>query len=152
MASFLTGVVTGCLAIIGVVLTSYLTRKREHQADWRKTKLEHYREYVTALSGVVQGRLISAEAHERYADAVNSLMLVASGQVLEALYALLAETSSPNRSDEVHDCLLNDLLRAMREDIQPGDASELGLPAFRLTTVPPRAYLEHLSDAQQSQR
>ena len=78
MNALLTGVVTGCLAIVGVILTSYLTRKREHDADWRKTKLEHYREYVAALSGVIEGRSIPAAAHERYADALNALALVAS--------------------------------------------------------------------------
>ncbi len=145
MFSLISGVITGCLAIIGVILTSYLTRKREREAVLRQTKLEHYREYVAGLSGIVEGRAVSAEAHERYADAVNGLMLVASGRVLKALYSLLAETSSRNRSQEVHDALLNDLLKVMREDVLPGDADASELPPFRLTTVPPLAYRDMLS-------
>ncbi len=64
--------------LLVAVVTYVLTKKREHEADWRKAKLEHYREYVAALSAVVQGREITPSAQARYADAVNALTLVAS--------------------------------------------------------------------------
>ncbi|OXJ36013.1 hypothetical protein CFB82_12295 [Burkholderia sp. HI2714] len=144
MNALLTGVVTGCLAIVGVILTSYLTRKREYDADWRKTKLEHYREYVAALSGVIEGRSIPAAAHERYADALNALALVASGEVLAALYAYQDETTYRNadRSRATHDRLLNDLLRTMRDDVQPNTGKGVELPPFRLIGVPPLTYAD----------
>jgi len=43
--------VIGALAVAS--LTYIFTRRREHEADWRKMKLDHYREYIAALSGVV---------------------------------------------------------------------------------------------------
>ncbi|AIO70264.1 hypothetical protein [Burkholderia oklahomensis] len=147
MADLLSGAVTGLLPIVGVVVGALLTKKREHDADWRKSKLEHYREYMAALSGIVEGRNIEAAAHERYADAVNALMLVASARVLKALGALLVETSSPQRSREVHDRLLDDLLRAMRDDVQPSGRDDSGLLPFRLITVPQRIYQRAMADA-----
>lgn len=92
-------------------------RKREHESDWRKAKLEHYREYVAALAGVAQGRS-APTAQARYADAVNSLTLVAPPAVLKALYAFQDEISCRNtaRSDEVHDRLFASLLAEMLRD------------------------------------
>lgn len=40
----------------------------------------------------------------------------------------------------MHDRLLDDLLRAMREDVQPRGAVEPEFPRFRLFTAPPRVY------------
>lgn len=150
MADLLSGAVTGFLAIVGVAVGAVLTRRREHDADWRKYKLEHYREYMAALSGIVEGRNIEATAHERYADAVNALMLVASGRVLKALNALLVETSSPQRSRKAHDRLLDVLLRAMRDDVQPRGGDDSGLPPFRLITVPQSIYQRAQLDASAS--
>lgn len=88
------GVITGFSAVAGIAVGVLLTRKREHDADRRKFRPEHYREYVAAFSGVVEGRVIEADAHERYADAVNASMLVGSLRGPKALDALLDETSS----------------------------------------------------------
>lgn len=146
LASVIAALASGLFALVGVVVTSILAKRREHETEWRKTRLEHYREYVVALSGITQGRLVSAQAHERYADAVNSLMLVAPPLVLETLYALLAETASQNRSGEVHDRFLNNLLTAMRSDVQPVGSADIAPPPFRLTTVPPLTYREKLEE------
>ncbi|CAJ0688402.1 hypothetical protein [Ralstonia wenshanensis] len=133
-------IATGLFGLLVAVVTYALTKKREHEADWRKAKLEHYREYVAALSGVVQGRAVTADAQARYADAVNALTLVASPSVLRALYAFQDEISYRNtqRSDERHDQLVNVLLREMRRDVRPpqrgGDGPE---PSIRLLSVPP---------------
>jgi hypothetical protein len=108
-------------------------------AGWRKAKLEHYRQYVAALWGMVQGKAITADAQARYADAVNTLTLVAPPSVLRALYAFQDEISYRNtqRSDERHDQLVNVLLRQMRRDVRPpqrgGDGPE---PSIRLLSVP----------------
>jgi len=133
-------VLSGVFAILVVVVTYFLTKWREHEADWRKAKLEHYREYVAALSGVVQGRNVTREAHARYADAVNALTLVASPSVLTALYAFQDEISYRNtqRSGERHDHLVNVLLREMRHDVRPPQRRSYGSElSIRLMSVPP---------------
>jgi hypothetical protein len=125
-------------AILAVVVTYLLTKRREHEADWRKLKLERYQEFILALSGVVRERA-TPEAQRRYADAVNSMMLVATSSVLSALKNFQAEISYVNnqRSDERHDELLDVLLRAMREDVHPGRSSTETAYSFRLLGLPP---------------
>lgn len=103
-----------------MIVTSALAQRREHEADWRQTRVEHYQEYVTALSNIVSGRSTPA-AQERYADAVNALALVASPAVLDAVNAFRREISYRNteRSDARHDALFSEVMHAMRKDVQP---------------------------------
>lgn len=102
-------------------------------------RLAGYQEFVRALSGIVEGRE-SSEAHTRYADAVNAMLLFAPPTVLDALDAFLAETSvsNPSRSLERHDQLLTALLKAMRQDVFPLLPNPNGDALFRLRTLPPR--------------
>ena len=63
-------------AILAVIVTYILTKRREHEADWRKLKFAQYQEFVLALSGIVDERATSV-SQARYSDAVNSMALVA---------------------------------------------------------------------------
>lgn len=125
-------------AVIVVALTNYFTKRREHAADWRKMKLERYREYILALSGITLERA-TQEAHAKYADAVNSLRLVAPPKVLLALEDYLSHTSlrNQNKSLETHDHFLSILVRAMREDLQPAYKGKDDKFIFRLLGVGP---------------
>jgi hypothetical protein len=58
--------------LAAVTVTYVLTKKREQASEWRKLKLDHYREFLAALSGIVTRRA-TPQAHARYADALNSL-------------------------------------------------------------------------------
>ncbi|CAJ0803751.1 hypothetical protein LMG19083_03938 [Ralstonia psammae] len=102
----LTAIAAGLFALLVAVVTYLLTKKREHESEWRKAKLEHYREYVAALSGITEGRS-SLAAQARYSDAVNSMTLIASPAVLAAVYAFQDEISFRNtmRTDEAYDRL-----------------------------------------------
>jgi hypothetical protein len=99
--AILAALASGVFALVGVIVTSVLAQRREHEANWRQTKIEHYQEYVTALSNIVSGRSTPA-AQERYADAVNALALVASSAVLDAVHAFQLtvepDTQSKRRS------------------------------------------------------
>ena len=133
-----TATVSAISAILAVVFTSALSRRREHEADWRKMKADQYQEFILALSGVVRGRE-TLEAHLRYADAVNSMNIVASAQVIDALTAFQRETCYINesRSDERHDKLLEVLIQSMRNDIRPKWLSKDRALSFRLLALPP---------------
>jgi hypothetical protein len=137
-AVIITAGASAVTAIVAVIVTYVLTKKREHEADWRRLKFNQYQEFILALSGIVSGRSTS-EGHLRYADAVNSMALVASWNVLSALRAFQNEISYINnqRSDERHDQFLNVLLHAMREDIQPNRLSSDASFSFRLMAPPP---------------
>ncbi|TKC83789.1 hypothetical protein FAZ69_22395 [Trinickia terrae] len=137
MSAIIGALASGGFALLGVIITSVLAKRREHEADWRKTKVEHYQEFVAALSGIISGRSTPA-AQERYADAVNALALVASTAVLNAVHTFQNEISYRNtsRSDERHDALLRGVLLAMRVDVQPVTTGEESL-AFRFLAPPP---------------
>jgi len=135
----LSGALVVAAAAVTAGLTYSLTRRREREADWRKLKLANYSEYVAAMSGIVEGRKITSEAQARYTDAVNAMGLVASPDVLKALYAYLDENSyrSPARSLTRHDELLNELMSSMRQDINPSSRRKGDSLTFRLITDPP---------------
>lgn len=138
-AAVIAAVVSAAAALLVSALSFALNRRQQREADWRKTKFDLYREYVAALSGIIQGRE-NADAHCRYADTVNSLSLVASLAVLSALYAFQDEISwrsQSRRSSERHDALLNEVLAAMRQDLHPSRRDEPS--GFRFFSVPPTA-------------
>lgn len=107
-------------AVVAAWLTSVLTRRRDRESDWRRLRFDVYKEFILALSGIVEGREDRA-AHLRYADATNSMQLIAPVTVLNALSDFLRETSEKNthRSDDEHNRLLDLLVKAMREDVHP---------------------------------
>lgn len=139
-----TALVSGAVALgtvtLAQALTHFLGRKRDHEADWRKMKLEHYKEYVAALSGTVHHGHDDA-VQRRYSDAANSLALVAPTNVLIALYALLEETSSRNQNQTLakYESLLSNLMRSMREDCHPRPPNDGPGFVFRTINVPPDA-------------
>lgn len=138
VAIFATAGISAVTAILTILITSALTRRREHEADWRKLKLAQYQEYVLALSGVVRERA-TANAQRRYADAVNSMALIAPITVLSALKAFQREISykNENRTDAEHDRLLAILIRAIRADVHPDRPYDDSIYEFHLLGLPP---------------
>ena len=133
-----TALVSGAVALGVVVLSDYFGRKRDHEADWRKMKLDHYKEYLLALSRVV-GRDSDATAQRRYADAANSLPLVAPSNLLTALHAFQNEIGEANklRDPLKAESLLNVLMRTMREDCHPQAPNDNQGLIFRILDILP---------------
>jgi len=119
-------------------ISSALTRRRKHLADWRKLNLAQYQEFVLALSRIVEGRQTN-EANLRFADAVNSMRLIASTPVLHAMEGFLKENSYLNthRNPAEHDRLLNELFHVMRTDIHPRGRRDHPKLTLGLITAPP---------------
>lgn len=127
--SVVAALIIGPLSFVGglatVALTNYFGRSRDREADWRKVKLETYREYFTAWSEA-KLRAHDVAARCRYLNAANQLTLVASGRVLRAFYpfqeASTSMTSIPSPTQEqlanLKD-LGNAFIRAIREDSHP---------------------------------
>lgn len=130
--------VSAAAALTVSIVTSVLARRRDHESEWRKLKFSQYQQFYMALSGIVRERA-NAEAHGRYADAVNSLYLVAPIEVLNRLAAFQKEISLINsdRSDERHDKLLAELTKAMRRDINLSLVRGASPFPFRLQSIPP---------------
>lgn len=136
-ATILVALIPAVAAVVGVALTYVFNKRREHEAEWRKLKLDHYKEYVAALSGIVGTRATDA-THARYSDAFNALVLIAPPDVLQALYGFQRETSvgNPDWSFERHDAALAQVLRAIRRDVHPA-APDDGSIEFHLIDIPP---------------
>lgn len=133
--------ISASTAVAVSLLTYVWAKRREHESEWRHLKVEQYKEFVAALSGIVQSRT-TREAQARYANAVNSLTLVASADVMKAIYRFQDEirklvASGDSRSDERHDQLLSDLLNAVRLDIQPRINANARPLTLRLLDLPP---------------
>lgn len=136
-APVLVSAISAVTALAVAAATYALNKRRDREADWRKLKLEHYREYVAALSGVV-GQRSTAASQARYSDAVNAMTLVAPANVLRALYGFQDEVSfsNPQPSKQRHDDALTLLLREIRRDVQPRPPADAGI-TFRLMDAPP---------------
>jgi hypothetical protein len=62
--AILAALASGVFALAGVVVTSILGQRREHETEWRQMKVEHHGEFMSALSGIYSGRS-TPEAQER---------------------------------------------------------------------------------------
>lgn len=94
--------------------------------------------FVLALSEIVEGQS-THEKQVRYANAVNSMSLVAPISVLSALRQFQDEISyrNKNRSDERHDFVLNILFNALRDDVHPSQFARSDGFKFILLAPPP---------------
>ena len=129
-------IISGAVSLTVATVTYLLTKKRDREAEWRKLKLDHYRELIAALSGIVRRRA-TPQAHARYADAVNSLDLIAPGVVRKKLDDFMAETRSKDFDQHRHDERYSALIRAIRRDVQPGRVGDDEPRSFHLVDLPP---------------
>jgi hypothetical protein len=112
-------IIAAAAAIIVPAVSFYLTKSKKRQADWQRYKFELYKELVQSLSGIV-GTDSTPEGNKRFAAACNTLHLIASKGVLDALHDFQDEirVSNANHSDERHDLLLSRLEWEIREDLR----------------------------------
>jgi hypothetical protein len=137
-SAVIAGIVAIIVATLGPSLTHHFGKRREREADWRKVKLDLYKTYVVALSGVVRHNR-TAEDQAKYADAINGLTLVASPVVLETLYRFQDSVSDESEAVSTADldARLNALLTALRADIYSEGLGRHGALTFRLMSPPP---------------
>jgi len=123
----LVAVISAAASITIAAITFFLTKSKEREAEWRKQKLEHYREFLDALSGTV-GTDSTPDAQRRWAKSANTIGLVASQHVLTALWKFqdTIARSNPNKSIEDHNLKLNQLMLTIRADlgVTPADKPE----------------------------
>jgi hypothetical protein len=116
-------IVTVLIATSGAVVlagaTYWFTKKREREAELRKEKLEHYKDFVASLSGIISGEA-TPEGQRAFARACNKLNLVAPQSVVKALQNFQQEikVSNTERSNERHDKLMSQLFYEMRKDLR----------------------------------
>ena len=120
--------------------TYWFTKKREREAELRKEKLEHYKDFVASLSGIISGEATS-EGQRNFARACNKLNLVAPQAVVKALQDFQQEikVSNSKRSNARHDQLMSKLFYEMRKDLQvtPKDRDTSFVFGLWASGVPP---------------
>jgi|ERR1700681_4266047 Zn-dependent protease with chaperone function len=110
----LTTALSALTALVTVVVTNFFTRRREHEADWRKLKLAQYQQLIVAFSGIEKSRY-TPETVCQFTDAVNALALIASPPVLRALQLYLNANAYNNvarteaESNRLFSLLIQDL-------------------------------------------
>jgi hypothetical protein len=115
----ITSIVAASGAIVLAGATYWFTKKREREAELRKEKLDHYKDFVASLSGIVSGES-TPEGQRAFARACNKLNLIAPQSVVKALQAFQQEIkiSNAKKSDQRHDELMSKLFYEMRKDLQ----------------------------------
>jgi len=129
----LVAIIAAMASLTGAALSFLFASRKEREADWRKIKFEHYREFMNSLSGII-GSDATPDGNRRFAQACNTVQLVASKQVIESLHEFRDEIagSNPHRSREKHDELLSRLIRGIRADLGMSTASNPADLSIRL--------------------
>jgi hypothetical protein len=85
----------------------------------KKEKLNHYKVLISAISDLAVDGTDKNDANMRFALAVNTIALAAPQYVISTLMTFHDEVkySNQNKSPEMHDKLLKELLLAIRKDI-----------------------------------
>lgn len=78
--------ISAAAAIVCFSHQFYLTKSKERQADWQRYKFELYKELVQSFSGIV-GADSTPEGNRRFASVCNTLHLIGSKGVLNALHS-----------------------------------------------------------------
>jgi hypothetical protein len=144
LEEFMAEIGTTLIAAFGGVaiacVTYSLTKMREREAELRKEKLEHYKDFVASLSGIVSGEY-TPEDQRAFARACNKLNLVAPQSVVRALQDFQREIkiSNAERSQERHDQLMSRLFYEMRKDLRitPKDEDVTFVLQLWASGVPP---------------
>ncbi|HSY52716.1 MAG TPA: hypothetical protein VLC46_28205 [Thermoanaerobaculia bacterium] len=120
----ITAFISATAALLVAVAGYVLTKRAERDAAWRNEKMNHYKEFVASLTGIIKDES-TAEGQQRFARASNDILLFAPQSVLKALQLFHNEvgSSNPNQTKERHDALLAKLLFEVRRDlgISPAD-------------------------------
>lgn len=106
-------------SILLATISYYLTKRQQREAAWRELKINHYKELLLSISDLAVDNS-DVDAHQRFAQAMNTLALIAPQSVVTAMLAFHdgVKISNSNRSEEQHNELLAKLLLSIRKDIK----------------------------------
>jgi len=111
--AIIVAIISAAAALILQAISSYLTKSREREADWRKQRLEYYRRYFELLNKVVATKPSDNDRKE-YAIASSALYLVAPNEVMLAMRKFQDNNTA---SEERKQKLLGDIVWVIREDL-----------------------------------
>lgn len=126
-------VISATASIFVAAMSFLFTKHREREADWRRDKLQHYRELMIAVSGIVKEHSSPAN-QRRFADACNVVGLVASQEVVKSLqdFQEIIKASRPCPTVEEHDKALTSLVLSLRRDLRLSPKDDIRTFRYRL--------------------
>ena len=118
--SIVVAIISASASIVVAALSFALNKRAERITALQQRKINHYKELLDALSDIVVDGTNKEDAQQRFANAVNTIALVAPQSVVEALMRFHDEVkfSNPNRTEEGHDKALKVLLLAIRKSLK----------------------------------
>jgi hypothetical protein len=140
-AEVITAIIAASSAVAVAGASYWFTKKRERDAELRREKLEHYKDFVASLSGIISGEA-TAEGQRAFSRACNRLNLIAPQSVLKSLQSFQHEIkiSNASRSIERHNQLMSELFYEIRKDlgVAPRDEAATFRVGLWAAGVPPK--------------
>ena len=135
----LVAIITVSGSVIVAAVSYFLTKRHQREAEWRDSKLTHYKNLLSSISELAMDNN-DIDAHRAFANAMNTLALVAPQEVVEASLAFfdVVNISSKDKSKETHDLSLARLLLAIRNDIGMNPKDNPDTFHYRLVGAPPK--------------
>ena len=117
--SILIAIISASASIIVAALSFALNKWAERKNSLQERRVVHYQKLLDALSDLAVDGINKEKANQRFANAVNTIALVAPQYVIDALMAFHDEVkfTKTNRSEEGHDKKLKELLLAIRKSL-----------------------------------
>lgn len=112
MEEVVIALISASVSVVVATLGYVFSKAKEREADWRKKKLEMYHALFDSISGIVRGDS-TPESQKVFANSCNTIGLVASASVIEALQDFQTASSSGKNHDEA----LTNLLYSIRRDL-----------------------------------
>ncbi len=139
-ADIVTALITASGTILLAGASYWFTKKSERDAELRKEKLEHYKDFVASLNGIISEEG-TPEGQRSFARACNKLNLIAPQAVVKALqdFQQGIKVGNAKQSNENHDKLMSTLFYEMRKDLRviPMDKDTTFLFKLWSAGVPP---------------
>jgi hypothetical protein len=139
----ITTLITASGALVLAGASYWFTKQRERDAELRREKLEHYKDFDASLSGIISGEGTD-EGQRAFARACNKLNLVAPQRVIEAIQVFQQATKVGNiqAERERHDQVMSKLFYEIRKDLKvtPRDKAATFRVGLWASGVPPATH------------
>jgi hypothetical protein len=123
-------------AVVTITLTNFFAKKNELNLKERKLKEEYYISFIKAISESVVSHFTD-KSMDNLSDIQNKLLLVASSEVINRLMIfndyIKVYGPRPEFSEDKHDELLTELIKAMRKDLFLNQKINNDYPIIHLT-------------------
>jgi hypothetical protein len=123
----------GIFTLASALFVHLFTKQRELKQKELEFKLDRYKEFLSGIAEI-GSKHKSYEAHLKIANAVNTINLIGSAEVLNNTYELLNYIMSHRAGKydiEEQDRIINRIILSMRKDLSQNYKKEIGQFMFR---------------------